>query len=210
MIKIAVLACVVFSSAAYASSDDTVYAVQPAESAVSIEVGRAGLFKFAGHTHEVVAPIFRGEVVADPIDLQRCSVWIEFDAAALKVTGKGEPAKDVPKVQENMVGPKVLDVAKYPAVAFRSRSVRANQVASNVYDLEISGEMSLHGTTRGFVLPLRAELSADTLIASGRTILRHTDFGMRPLSVAGVVNVKNEIAVAFRIVARRIAARPPP
>jgi hypothetical protein len=40
------------------------------------------------------------------------------------------------------------------------------------------------------------------LTASGKTVLRHDQFGMQPVSVAGVVKVKNEIAIDYRIVAR--------
>jgi hypothetical protein len=40
------------------------------------------------------------------------------------------------------------------------------------------------------------------LKASGRATLRHTDFGMTPVSVAGVVKVKNELTLEFDITAR--------
>jgi len=41
------------------------------------------------------------------------------------------------------------------------------------------------------------------LTASGKTVLRHDQFGMQPVSVAGgSVKVKNEIEVEYRIVAR--------
>ena len=53
---------------------------------------------------------------------------LSFDAAALKVTGEGEPAKDVPKVQAKMVGPEVLDAARFPSITFRSRSVTGKEV----------------------------------------------------------------------------------
>jgi hypothetical protein len=44
--------------------------------------------------------------------------------------------------------------------------------------------------------------SADGLSASGRTTIRHTDFGMKPVSVAGVVKVKNELTLQFAVAAR--------
>lgn len=180
------------------------FTVQAEASAVRVLVGKAGLFKFAGHEHEVVAPVLRGEVVADPHDLAHSSVWLVFPAAALRVTGRGEPAKDVPKVQEAMVGPKVLDAARFPEITFRSRSVAGREVGPGVYELRVAGELTLHGVSRELILPLRVELSGPALTASGRTVLRHTDFGMRPLSVAGVVNVKNEIGVEFLIAARAV------
>jgi hypothetical protein len=37
---------------------------------------------------------------------------------------------------------------------------------------------------------------------SGETALRQTDFGLQPVSVAGVVKVKDELGLALTIVAR--------
>src|SRR5574341_926116 len=87
-----------------AFAETLTYEIEPSERSVTIRVGRAGLLKFAGHTHEVVAPVFAGQVVVDDEQITRSSVSVEFEAAALRVTGKGEPADDVPRVQENMVG----------------------------------------------------------------------------------------------------------
>jgi polyisoprenoid-binding protein YceI len=179
------------------------YTVVPDESAVRIHVGKSGLFGFAGHEHEVVAPAAGGTVVADPADLARSSVTVSFDAAALEVTGEGEPAKDVPKVQAKMVGPEVLDAARFQSITFRSRSVAGREVGAGVYELQVTGELDLHGVSRSMTLPLRVELAAGTLTATGKTTLRQTDFGMKPVSAgAGTVKVKNEIGVDFRIVAR--------
>jgi hypothetical protein len=55
---------------------------------VTIYVGRAWLFGFAGHDHEIVAPGVKGEIAVDRADIARSRLSLEFDAAALKVTGK--------------------------------------------------------------------------------------------------------------------------
>lgn len=181
------------------------YVVDSTASALTIRVGRAGLFGFAGHEHEVVAPRLEGTVLADPEDLSRSSVALRFEAAALTVTGKGEPADDVPKVQARMVGPELLDVTRFPAITFQSRKVSGRLVAPGRYELQVTGDLALHGTTRSVTLALRVELSGDDLTASGELSLRHTDFDMKPVSVAGVVKVRNEIEVDYRIVARLAA-----
>ena len=198
----ALLALLAAASVSGAAAAEQGYTVVAEQSAVRIHVGKGGLFGFAGHGHDVVAPSVQGTVVADPADLSRSSVTLSFDAAALEVTGEGEPAKDVPKVQEKMIGPEVLDVTRFPSITFRSSSVAGKEVRAGVYDLQVAGDLGLHGVTRRVTLPLQVEIHADTLTASGKTVLRHTDFGMKPVSVGGVVNVKNEIGVDFRIVAR--------
>jgi polyisoprenoid-binding protein YceI len=177
------------------------YRVVPEESAVTIRVGKGGLFKFAGHEHEVVAPALRGEILADGGDLARSSVSVTFDAASLRVTGAGEPAKDVPKVQEAMLGPKVLDAARFPEISFRSRTVAGREASPGVYELQVTGDFTLHGVTRALTLPVRVE-KTDKIVASGRAVVRQTDHGIKPLSVGGVVNVRNQVEVEFRFTAR--------
>jgi polyisoprenoid-binding protein YceI len=198
----ATLAAVLALVAAGAGAAEKSYTVVPAERSVVIDVGKSGLFSFAGHTHEVVAPAFSGEVVADDQDLTRSRVSLVFEARALKVTGRGESAEDVPKVQEAMLSPKVLDAARFPEIRFVSKSVAGRVVSPGVYTVEVAGELTLHGVTRPLTLPLKIEVKGEALLAEGSTTLRQKDFGMEPVSVAGVVNVKNELKLTFRIEAR--------
>ena len=179
------------------------YVVDAAASSLRIHVGKAGAFGFAGHVHEVAAPAMAGEVTADPADLSASRLSLSFEAGALKVLPEGEPAGDAPKVEEIMRGPRVLDVARFPAVDFKSEQVSGRAGSGGAYDVEVKGQMSLHGVSRALTLPIHVELAGDTLTASGTAVLRHDQFGMQPVSAAGgSVKVKNEIAVEYRIVAR--------
>jgi len=179
------------------------YVIDSSASAVQVHVGKSGVFGFAGHTHEVAAERFAGRVDADPDDLARSSVELSFDASGLKVSAPGEPEGDAPKVQEVMAGPKVLDVSRFPAIRFRSRQVSGRRAADGAYELEVAGEVSLHGVSRAVTLPVRVELSGATLTASGRTALAQRAFGIEPVSAGGgTVKVKNEVGIEFRIVAR--------
>jgi polyisoprenoid-binding protein YceI len=167
-----------------------------------VHVGRSGLFGFAGHEHEVKGHAAAGEVVADEDALARSSVSLEFAAGQLEVSGQGEPAEDVPKVQAKMLGPEVLDVGRYPRVTFRSTSVTGTAAGSGSWDVQVRGDLTLHGVTRPVTIPMRVTRAGDDLKASGRATIRHTDFGMTPVSVAGVVKVKNELTLEFDITAR--------
>src|SRR5712671_6713824 len=78
----------------------TTYRVVPEKSSLRIEVGKGGAFGFvAGHTHEVEGRI-QGRVTADARDLSGAEIQLTIRAADLRVSAKGEPPGDVPKVQE--------------------------------------------------------------------------------------------------------------
>jgi polyisoprenoid-binding protein YceI len=177
------------------------YTLDPKASQIAIHVGKSGLFGFAGHEHDVVVGSFHGKVVVDPDEIRRSTVEISIDAASLRVTGQGEPAKDVSDVQATMVGPQCLDVARFPSIRFVSKSVTA--AAADPRDLTIRGDLTLHGVTREIAIAVRLERTANSLQATGATTLRQTDFGIEPISKAGVVKVKDELALRWRFVGRR-------
>jgi polyisoprenoid-binding protein YceI len=186
-----------------ARAEPLTFRLDPAGSAVTVHVGKAGLFRFAGHEHEVTAPIASGEVVADPADPGSSEVHLAFDAASLRVTGSDEPAEDVPKVQEAMVGPQVLEAARFPRIEFASRVISAKEASPGRWDLRIEGELRIHDMARKLVLPVRVELRGDDLVAEGHITLKQSDYGIRPISVGGVVKVKDELAVDYRFVGHR-------
>ena len=180
---------------------ERVYVVDPGASSFQVAVGRAGLFSFAGHNHEVLASGIEGQVVADPQDVARSSVTLRFPAAGLRVTGKGEPAEDVAKVQAKMEGPDVLDVARFGEIVFRSSGVEGRE-AGGVWNLRVTGALSLRDLTRALTLPLRVTLTDDRIEATGQLVLKQTDLGIQPVSVAGVVKVKDELGCDYKIVGR--------
>jgi polyisoprenoid-binding protein YceI len=174
-----------------------------ASTSIVVHVGRSGVFSFAGHDHEIAAPIADGQILLDRTDLSRSTITAVFDATALRVTGKGEPADDVPVVQRVMLSDRVLDVEKYPKITFRSGKISVTQRSERL-TLRVDGELTLHGITRPLTVPVDATLTSSGLTATGRVTVRQTDFGIRPVTAgAGTVRVKDEVEIVFSIVARR-------
>lgn len=183
------------------------YDVDPATSQAVIDVGKAGALSFlGGHTHEVRGPI-RGRVFVDAGHLESSTLELDIPAASLQVTGKGEPAGDVPKVQEKMAGEEVLDVARYPTIAFRSTALAVRASREAVTDVVVTGELTLHGVTRSLSVPAQVELGTNRIAARGAFSIKQSDYGIEPVTVAGVVSVRDALDVRFTIAA---AAREQP
>jgi len=176
------------------------FTVDTQRSRALIDVGKSGAFSFAGHTHEVEAPLSSGVVHLDSDTLSRSDVRLEFNAAAMRVTGKGESADDVPKVQEAMLGEQVLDVKKYPAITFESTAVTAKGTLPSA-ELSVAGKLTIRGTTRPVTAPVAVSVDGSTLKATGKFSFKQTDFGIKPISVGGVVKVKDELTISFNITA---------
>jgi len=176
------------------------FVLDAARSSLTVRTGRGGLFSFAGHEHVIAASGVRGEILADATSLGSSSVSITIDAASLRVEAEGEPAEDVPKVQARMAGPELLDVRRFPEIVFRSLGVSGKPAAAGSFDMLVSGELSLHGATRQRAFQVHIEVSGDTLTATGRCTLRQSTFGLEPISVAGVVKVKDDVVVDYKFV----------
>src|SRR5882762_9192286 len=179
------------------------FAIDGNASSATAHVGKTGIGSFAGHEHTVVAQSIQGEVVLDLEELSRSSVDLIVNARSLTVSEEGEPEGDAPKVQQVTRGPSVLDVARYGTIHFRSTQVTGKRIAPGSYDLTLLGELTLHGVTKRFTVPVRLETQGDTLSASGKMVVKQTDFGIEPTSAAGgLVRVEDEVILTFRIGAR--------
>jgi len=184
-----------------AAAGPRTFTVDTGRSKALIDVGKTGAFSFAGHTHEVEAPLTGGTVHFDPDDTSKSTLHLEFNAAAMKVTGKNDPPADVPKVTEAMLGEQVLNVKQYPSITFDSTAVSGRGSASAL-DLQITGNLTIRGTTKPARAATSVKIEGDTLTATGKFAIKQTDFGIKPISVGGVVKVKDELTITFTIVAK--------
>ena len=180
------------------------YRVDATQSVATIHVGKAGAFSFlAGHSHEVRGPIESGSVDVDADNPSQSRIRIAIDAASLKVLPEHEPEGDAPKVQEAMDSDKVLDIARYPRVTYESTAVDVRQRDANRLELMVTGRLTIRDVVREVTSPVTVNLRADGLSANGRFTVKQSAFGIKPISVGGVVAVKDELDIEFSIVAAK-------
>src|SRR4029077_4955590 len=79
-------------------------------------------------------------------------------------------AKDRAEVQQTMLGPTVLDSARFPEISFRSRTVE--KLGEGKWG--VHGDLTVHGETR----PVLVELHGGAGHYRGSIAVRHTDFGI--------------------------------
>jgi polyisoprenoid-binding protein YceI len=157
-------------------------------SKLTIRVFKKGLFSSFAHDHEIAAPLSSG--TTDPAAL---SVEVHFDARKLTVVDPNISAEERAKIQETMLGDKVLDAQRFPEITFVSRGIKPS--AENTYTVE--GDLTLHGATR----PLTLQVSLQNNHYTGSVNLKQTDFGITPVSLfGGSVKVKDVIEISFDVV----------
>jgi polyisoprenoid-binding protein YceI len=85
---------------------------------------------------------FDADLTLDPQNLSASKVVTTIDASSFEMDAAPQMCLDI------MKGPKMLDIAKYPQIVFKSEKIRMTGAKS----MEIFGSLTLHGVTRPTVL----------------------------------------------------------
>ena len=157
-------------------------------SSVTVRVFKTGLFSTFAHDHTVAAPISEGS-----LDLTKRTIELRFRSDDLRLRDKVSDSERA-DIEHTMKSNKVLDVSHFPEIRFASTFVEP----SDGGNLKVRGDLSLHGVTK----PLEMLVKSSGNRYAGTVKLKQTDFGITPVKVAGgAVRVKDEIEIAFEIVA---------
>jgi polyisoprenoid-binding protein YceI len=156
------------------------------KSTLTIHVGKTGAFSALGHEHEVRAPIRSGTADTG----SHPAVEIHVDARALRVIDKDASEKDRAEVQKTMLGPEVLDSERHQEIVFKS--IAAEPAGQGRWTLR--GNLTLCGQTR----PITVHVTLKDSRYTGETIMKQTDFGIKPPGKAGV-RAKDEVRIEFDV-----------
>jgi len=160
-------------------------------STLTVLVYKSGLFSAFADDHIIRAPIASGSISSDaPL-----AVDVRVQSASLKALDPKLSADKRADVQARMLGPEVLDTAKYPDITFASTSIEP----AGPDRWTVTGQLNIHGKTR----PVTFAVTRRDGHYRGTAALKQRDFGIQPISIgAGTVKVKDEVKVEFDIVAR--------
>lgn len=163
--------------------------IDTGRSTIAIHVGKSGLLSMAGHEHWVAAPIASGSI-------DETALRVNFTVETAKMMVKPDPkidAKTEAQIQKDMQE-LALETAKFPEIVFRS-----SKIEKTGDGWRVEGSLALHGVTKSVAISVKK--AGDGY--SARTTLKQTDYGMKPISIGGVVKVKNELELEFQIFPRR-------
>ena len=191
-------------------SGAAVYTVNPQTSEVHILVYRGGTLSKLGHNHVMTSRTLSGRVWVHPT-FERSGFEVSFPVRELIVDDRearraagGDfppdiPQKDKDGTRTNMLREEVLDGERYPTV-----SLRAARVAGSTEAPDVSARITIKDASREVAVPARIVTEGGRLTASGEFVIRQSDFGMKPFSIAlGALEVKDELTIRYKIVADR-------
>lgn len=169
-------------------------------SRVYVFVGKTGL----GHEHAVIGTLKSGELHlgrdkdAGKLEFDMRSFVADTPQARQYVGLKGETDRPTQqKVNSNMLGPDVLNVASFPTATFAVTSIKKQRdLKDGAAEYLLEGDFTLRGVARKIRFTALDEPKKGWHHLRGRFAIRQTDFGITPFSTAlGAVGVANELTI---------------
>jgi polyisoprenoid-binding protein YceI len=175
------------------------YRIDAGQSRFTVRAFAGGFLSALAHDHTISIREFDGETEFTFGTVEPASLQMSIKAASLSVVDKVSE-NDRVKIETTMRD-EVLEVSKFPEINFKSNSVSATKTGEGQYQAHISGEVSLHGVSRPITIAAQLEFGDKVLRAKGTFALKQSNFGIKPVSVAGgTIKVKDELKFTFDIV----------
>ena len=186
------------------------YVVQAGLSDVRLLVYRAGALASFGHDHVIQAKDITGDVyLAKDFQTSGFSLtlpvvgFVVDDPAARSVEGpdfaKQPSAAAIDGTRKNMLGPDVLDAARYSEVRIRSVKLLGPD-----WGPDATVRIELHGVARDVTVPIAVQRDSNGLSINGAFDLKQSDFGITPFSaLGGGLQVADTLRVRFHLMAQK-------
>lgn len=179
------------------------FKIDPAASKFIAHGQRGGLLYFKGHSHRLAVDDFDGTAELDLSAVNPASLHMTVRSASIEETDPfftPEQKKIIKKELDEIV----FESSKYPEITFQSTDVKATPTQGK-FDVQIGGNLTLHGVTKRVVIPATVSVDGDTLHAIGEFKIDRKDFNVKATTAAhGLVRVQHDVKFDFDIVAKRV------
>jgi polyisoprenoid-binding protein YceI len=168
----------------------------------TVQAFAAGIIAVVAHSPKFAIRDFAGEMDFVCDSMQKASVHLKINVASLEIMDEvgGADRREIERVMFD----EVLEKTKYPVIEYKSSRVTASKTAENTYRLNVAGDLTLHGITRGMGFEAQLMAGEDTLRAQGSFSLMQFDYGLKVASIAGgTLKLKDELKCGYFILGRR-------
>ena len=178
------------------------FSIDAAKSLFTVQAFAAGIASVVAHSPKFAIRDIVGDIRFVPGSLQDASVELAINVGSLEIMD--EVSVSERREIERVMFDEVLENRRYPKAEYRSSNVTSTKVGENMYRLNVKGDLTLHGITRGVPLESQVMVGDDSFRAQGSFAISQLDFGLKIASVAGgTLKIKDELKFAYFILGRR-------
>jgi polyisoprenoid-binding protein YceI len=178
------------------------YSLDDSQSRFTVQAFVSGALSALGHSPTFAVRAFTGEICFAAETIADASIRLKVQASSLALADSVS-AKDRDEIESRM-RLEVLEIAAYPEIVFGSTDVTSSEIADGWYRLAIAGKLSLHGVTNPHRMDSNLRVTEDEVRLSGDCVLSQQAYRIKRVSaVGGLITLKDELKIAFELVARR-------
>jgi polyisoprenoid-binding protein YceI len=155
-----------------------------------------------GHNPRIGIRTFTGEVDFSADAVQAGGFRLNLKSNSLGVLDDISD-KDRREI-EKMMNEQVLEASRYPDIVYEAPNVTIARIDGSLFSATLAGALSFHGVTHDQSITARVAVFDEMIRASGEFSLNQSDYGVKPISVAGgALKIKDELKFSFEMVARK-------
>lgn len=178
------------------------FVVDARASRFTVQAFATGILSAMGHNPRIGIRSFSGEVDFSAEAAKAGAFRLTMKSNSLGVLDDISD-KDRREI-EKMMNEQVLESSKYPDILYEAPTVTIARIDGSLYSATLAGALSFHGVTRNQPITARIAVFDEMIRASGEFSLNQSDYGIKPISVAGgALKVKDELKFSFEMVARK-------
>jgi polyisoprenoid-binding protein YceI len=178
------------------------FTIDASASLFTVQAFASGIAAVVAHSPKFAIRDIVGEMEFVPDTMQDASLRLTINVGSLEIMD--EVSRVDRREIERVMFDEVLEKNVYPRVEYKSSRVNMSKSSESVYRVNVSGNLTVHGTTREMGLDAQVVVGEDTLRAQGAFVLSQSDFGLKIASIAGgSLKLKDELKCGYFIIGRR-------
>jgi polyisoprenoid-binding protein YceI len=155
-----------------------------------------------GHNPTLGIRDFDGEMKFDPEQLTASAFQLTIKSSSLGV--QDDISEKDRREMERLMNEQVLEANKFPTISYEAPQIVVTRLGDMLFSAQLNGDLSFHGVSRREAITTRVTSMGSMLRASGEFSLSQSNYGVKPISVAGgALKLKDELKFSFEIVARK-------
>jgi polyisoprenoid-binding protein YceI len=179
------------------------YVVEPRTSRFQVQAFATGLLSALGHNPIFAVRGLVGDMSFREETMEEASLILRVDSSSLHLVDDVSE-RDRREIERNM-HVEVLETARYPEIMFATNRVEVLERNGDAWNVNLEGNLTLHGHTWAQSIPAKVTVSGAMLRAFGEFSVWQSDYHIKLISIGGgTLKLKDELKLRFDVGARRL------
>jgi polyisoprenoid-binding protein YceI len=168
----------------------------------TVQAFASGLISAIAHSPKIAIRDWSGVAQMASDKLENPSLEVRVNASSFEVLDE-LPDRDRRELHRVM-NSEVLEASQFPEIAYDSTGISVEKLKEDLYRLNVSGRLTLHGLSNDLDFVAQASVGVDSVRAHGSFTLLQSDYNIRIASIAGgTLKLQDELKFSFYAVARK-------